>query len=112
MTNNNTTTSLNTLDIPIDTTIHRNDIKNQIDLQFKTIHNHEEIDKLLAAGNAQHLHQAHGTRFTVEPLRRLIGKDSFIPFSQEILDGMTYLLSFRLKIHHGEDKFSHRHPLG
>ena len=78
---------MNTLDIPVDTTIHRNDIKNHIDLQFKTIHNHKEIDKLLAAGNAQHLHQAHGTPFTVELLRTLIDKDSFTPFSQEILDG-------------------------
>ena len=80
---------MNTLDIPINTTIHRNDIKNQIDLQFKTIHNHEEIDILLAAGNAQHLHQTHGTPFTVEPLRTLIGKDSFTPFSQEILGSST-----------------------
>ena len=88
MTNNNTTASLNTLDIPIGTTIHRNDIKNHIDLQFKTIRNHEEIiDQLLAAGNAKHLHQVHGTPFTVKPLRTLIGKDSFIPFLQEILDG-------------------------
>ena len=87
MANNNTMISLNTLDIHIDTTIHRNDIKNHIDLQFKTIYNHEEIDQLLAAGNAQHLHQVHITPFTVEPLRTLIGKDSFTPFSQKILDG-------------------------
>ena len=87
MTNNNTMTSLNTLDIPIDATIHRNDIKKHIDLQFKTIHNPIEIDQLLATGNAQHLHQAHGTPFTVEPLRSMIGKDSFTPFTQEILDG-------------------------
>ena len=41
--------SLNTLDIPMDTTIHHNDIKNHIALQFKTIHNHEEIDQLLVS---------------------------------------------------------------
>ena len=87
MTNNSTMASLNTLDIPIDNTINRNDIKSHIYLQFKTIHNHEEIDQLLASNNAQHLHQAHNTPFTVEPLRTLIGKDSFTPFTQEILDG-------------------------
>ena len=87
ITNNNTMASLNTLDIQIDTTIHRNDIKNHIDLQFKTINNPIEIDQLLATGNAQHLNQAHGTPFTVEPLRLMIGKDSFTPFTQEILDG-------------------------
>ena len=87
MTNNSTISSMKTLDIPIDTILHRNDIRNNIDLQFKTIHNHEEIDQLLASDNAQHLHQEHGTPFTVEPLRILIGKDNFTPFSREILDG-------------------------
>ena len=41
----------------------------------------------MVSGNAQHLHQAHGTPFTVELLQTLIGKDSFTPFTQEILDG-------------------------
>ena len=52
MTNNSTIASLNTIDIPIDKTINRNDIKNHIYLQFKTTHDHEKIDKLLASGNA------------------------------------------------------------
>ena len=87
MTNNSTMASLNASDIPIDKTINCNDIKNHTDLQFKTIHNHKEIDQLMASDNAQNLHQAHGIPFTVEPLRTLIGKDSFTPFTQEILDG-------------------------
>ena len=87
MTTNRTTVPLNTLYIPIDTNIHRNDIKNHNNLQFKTIHNHKVIDQRLASGNAEHLHQAQGTPLTVESLRKLIGKDSSTPFSQEILDG-------------------------
>ena len=89
MTNNRSTVSLNTLDIPIDTTIHRNDIKDHNNVQLKTIHNHEVIDHLLASGNTQHLHQAHGISVTIKPLRTLIGRDSSTPFSQEILDGTT-----------------------
>ena len=52
MTNNSKTASMNTLDIPIDINIHRNDIKNHIDLQFKNIHDHEEIGQLLASGTS------------------------------------------------------------
>ena len=89
MINNSTMASLNTLYIPIDTPIHRSDIKKHIDLQFKTIHNNEEIDQLLSSDNVQHLHQAHCTPFTVEKLWTLIGKDSFTPFTQEILDGFA-----------------------
>ena len=89
MTNNRSTVSSNTLDISIDKIIHRNDIKNHNNLQFKTIHNHKVVDHLLASSNAQHLHQAHGTPFTIKSLRTLIGKDIFTPFSQEILDGTT-----------------------
>ena len=67
MTNNRSTVSLNALDIPKDTTIHRNEIKKHKHLHFITIHNHKVIDQLLASGNAQHLHQAHSIPFTVEP---------------------------------------------
>ena len=86
MTNNRTTALLKTIDIPIDSKIRRNDINTHDNLQFKTIHNQEEIDQLLASGNAHHLHQAHGIPFTIEQLRTMIGKDSFTPFSQELLD--------------------------
>ena len=71
MTNNRSTVSSNTLDISIDKIIHRNDIKNHNNLQFKTIHNHKVIDQRLASGNAEHLHQAQGTPLTVESLRKI-----------------------------------------
>ena len=55
-------------------------------LQFKTIDDPILIDHLFAERNANHLNQTDGTPFTVEPLLSLIGKDTFMTFSQELLD--------------------------
>ena len=72
--------------------------RNQVvkNLQFKTIDNPILIDQLIADRNANHLNQADGTPFTVEPLSSLIGKDTFTTFSQELLDGTADLSKLQL----------------
>ena len=60
-------------------------------LYFKTIDDPIKIDQLIAYRNANHLNQADGTPFTVEPLLSLIGKDIFTTFSQALLDGTADL---------------------
>ena len=44
------------------------------------------IDLYILDMNAHNLHQAQGTSFTVISLESLIGKDSFVFFSQELLN--------------------------
>ena len=41
----------------------------------------ELIDKYIAEINIHHLYQAHGYPFTIEPLKSLIGEDSFTTFT-------------------------------
>ena len=45
----------------------------------------------IADRNANHLNHTQGSSFTVEPLRTLIGEDSFTTFSQALLDGTANL---------------------
>ena len=83
--------SSQTIDIPEDSSIKWNDIKYHKGLIFKTISDPEQIDKYYAERNTHHLNQAQGSAFTIEPLNRLIGEDSFTSFSDEILNGTADL---------------------
>ena len=96
LTSNFEKTNLKTIDIPTDTTVKWNDIKSSKNLQFKTIDNPILIDQLIADRNANHLNQADGTPFTVEPLLSLIGKDTFTTFLQALVDGTTDLSKLQL----------------
>ena len=65
-------TNLKTIDIPIDSSVPWNKIKETKNLQFKTIADPILIDQLIADRNAHHLNQADGTPFTIELLLSLI----------------------------------------
>ena len=54
------------------------------------------IKLLMIERNAQHLNQAEGYPFTIEPLAILIDKDSFTSFSEEILKGTANLSTLNL----------------
>lgn len=84
---NRNVTSSNTINILGDEAIASNDIRNDKNLRFRTIYNLELIDQHLASRNSQYLHQVHRPSFTIEPLKSLIGQDSFVTFSKEILEG-------------------------
>ena len=45
------------------------------------------MEQVIVERNSHHLNQTQSTLLTVEPLLPLIGTDSFISFSQEILNG-------------------------
>ena len=47
---------------------------------------YKTIDLYISDMNAHNLHQAQGSSFTVISLEPLIGKDSFVFFSQELLN--------------------------
>ena len=86
-----TRTNLKKIDIPTDSSVPWNKIKENKNLQFKTIDDPILIDQLIADRNAHHLNQADGTPFTIEPLISLIGKDTFTTFSKELLEGKANL---------------------
>ena len=54
------------------------------------------IKRLMIERNAQHLNQAEGYPFTMEPLAILIDKDSFTSFSEEILKGTANFFTLNL----------------
>ena len=83
--------NLKTIDIPIDSSVSWNKIKEIKNLQFKTIDDPILIDQLIADRNAHHLNQADETPFPIEPLISLIGKDTFTTFSKELLEGKANL---------------------
>ena len=73
--------SSQTINIPDDSSIKWNDIKNHKGLIFKTISDPEQIGKYYAERNIHHLNQVQGSAFTIEPLKILIGDDSFTSFT-------------------------------
>ena len=69
------------IDIPIDTSIHFDKILKRLhDQDWRRLNRLEEIEKYLNKRNSVHLHQAQGTTRTIEPLKMLLGKDSFTKF--------------------------------
>ena len=83
---------LKSIEIPLDTSIPRNSIPPSLPSeQWKTIHNPEEIDKVLTSRNKEHLLQSEGTPFTIVPLKDLLGSDSFTPFGKALLIGIIDL---------------------
>ena len=87
LTSDNKNSPLRIIDIPVDTNINWNDIKNTPNLQFKTIDDPEIMEQVITKRNYHHLNQAQGTPLTIGPLLSLIGTDSFTSFSQEFLNG-------------------------
>ena len=83
--------SIQTIDVPIDTSIPWNNIKGKKNVLFKTIDNPRLIEELVADRNSHHLNQAQGSSFTVEPLQSLIGPDSDTPFAEALLNGSANL---------------------
>ena len=75
-TSKRTNSSIQTIDIPTDSSIPWNNIKGTKNVVFKTIENPTLIEKLISDRNSHHLNQAQGSSFTVEPLQSLLGTDS------------------------------------
>ena len=83
--------SIQTIDVPTDTSIPWNNIKGKKNVLFKTIDNPRLIEELVADRNSHHLNQAQGSPFTVEPIQSLIGPDSDTPFAEALLNGSANL---------------------
>ena len=96
LTADNKTSSLQTIDIPVDETIKWNEIKKTPNVLFKTVDDPEIMKQVIAEKNSHHLNQTQGTPLTIEPLLSLIGTDSFTSFSQELLNGTSDLTSLPL----------------
>ena len=80
-TSKKTTNSIQTIDIPTDSSMSFNDIKGNKNVKFKTIDNPPPIEELVADHNTHHLNQAQGSPFTIKPLKNLLGNDSNTPFA-------------------------------
>ena len=69
------------LKIPIDTSILWNNILLFLtEEQCQKVDNPEDIERCLISRNRAHFSQAQGTPFTTNPLKYLLGKDSFTSF--------------------------------
>ena len=78
------------IEIPLDTSIPLNIIHPSLPSeQWQTIHNPEEIEKVLTLRNKAHLSQSEGTPFTTAPLNDLHGIDSFTPFGKSLFTGTS-----------------------
>lgn len=80
-TSKKTTNSIQTIDIPTDSSMSFNDIKGNKNVKFKTIDNPPLIEELVADHNTHHLNQAQGSPFTIKPLKNLLGNDSNTQFA-------------------------------
>ena len=58
---------------------------------MKKVDNPEDINRYLISCNRSHLSQVQGTQFTINPLKDLLGKDSFTPFGNSLLLGTVDL---------------------
>ena len=83
--------SIQTIDIPNDTSIPWNNIKGKNNVIFKTIDNPTLIEELIADRNSYHLNQVQGSPFTVEPLKSLLGTDSDTSFAEALLNSTANL---------------------
>lgn len=90
--------SIQTLDIPIDTTIPLNDRKKTRNLKIQTIDNLVLIYSYIDDRTAQHLNHAQGLPFTMESLRILVGEGSFTTFSQVLLDDTSALNALNVSL--------------
>ena len=96
LTADNKNSSLQIIDIPIDETVKRNDIKKIPNLLFKTVDDPKIMEHVIAERNSKYLNQAQGTPLTIELLLSSICTDSFTSFSQELLKGTSNLSSLPL----------------
>ena len=88
--------SIQTIDVPTDTSIPWNNIKRKKNVVFKTIDNPRLIEELVADRNSHHLNQAQGSPFTVEPLQSLLGPDSDTPFAEALLNSNEHFSNIPL----------------
>ena len=95
LTKNKTQVSLNTIDVPEDSTICWNDIAKNKSLNFKTTDNPEIMEELLASHNTKYLNQAQGFPITVEPLPSLIETNTFVTFANELLEDTADIESIK-----------------
>ena len=65
-------------------------------LLFKTVDDPEIMEREIVERNSHNFNQAQGTPLTIEPLLSLIGTDRCTFFSQELLNGTSYLTSLPL----------------
>ena len=96
LTHHTKSSSLQTIDIPEDSSIQWNEIKKHKGLQFKTITDLEQIDKCIAKRNVHHLNQDQGSVFTIKPLKSLIDDDGFTSFANEILKSTVDIFQLNL----------------
>ena len=55
--------------------------------QWEMIHNTKQMEQHLLQQSRKHFSQAHGTPFTVEPLKTLLEKDGLSEFGESIYHG-------------------------
>ena len=85
-TNQKESNGIKFIEIPLNTSIPRNSIPPSLPSdQWQTIHNPEEIEKVLTLRNKAHLSQSEGTSFTISLLKDLLGLASFTPFGKVLL---------------------------
>ena len=80
------------IDIPIDNTIPFDKIPKDLpETEWRRLDQPEDIERCINKRNSVHLHQAHGTTCTIEPLKSLLGVDSITPFGNALLQGTANL---------------------
>ena len=72
--------SLKTIDIPVDGIVKWSEMKINKSLKFKTINDEEHLEKLVADGTSNRLHQAECTPLTIEPFVSMMRTDSYTSF--------------------------------
>ena len=85
------------IDIPIDNNIPFDKIPKDLpETEWRRLDQPEDIERCINKRNSVHLHQAHGTTCTIEPLKSLLGVDSITKFGNELLQGTANLEDFGL----------------
>ena len=85
------------VEIPLDTSIPWNSILPSLPSdQRRKIYILEEIEKVLTSRNKARLSQSDGTPFTMEPLKDMLGPDSFTPFGNSLLTGTADMTNLPL----------------
>ena len=82
--------SLTYIDVPKDYPKNWNDVPKHLPAtSLRRVDNIEEMEKIINERNVQHLQQAEGTPFTIEPLKTILGEDGCTEDCNKILMG-TY----------------------
>ena len=82
--------SLTYIDVPKDYPKNWNDVPKYLPAtSLRRVDNIEEMEKIINERNVQHLQQAEGTPFTIEPLKTILGEDGCTEECNKILMG-TY----------------------